>query len=66
MTPEILNAISSVGFPIIACAYMAVTNTKLTEKLSELVSQTAVAIDNNAQAMSKLSEAIESLKEDKE
>lgn len=51
MNADIVNLIGSVGFPIAACIYMAVTQTKTVDKLRE-------SVDNNTRIMERLLDKI--------
>ena len=46
--------IGSLGFPIIACIYMAKTQEKINEQHSKEVSELRKSVDNNTNAMIKL------------
>lgn len=46
--------ISSLGFPIVACIYMAVTQQKTQERHSKEVDELRKAVNNNTNVMVKL------------
>lgn len=55
---EILSAISTVGFPIVACIAMYIRMDKSDARHSEEVEKLSEAINNNTQVMTRLSERI--------
>lgn len=55
----IQTLISSLGFPIIACGYLAWMNEKQDRRHAEEVSQLTQAVNNNTVVMQKLADKIE-------
>lgn len=50
----VTQLISSLGFPIVACIYMAVTQQKSEERHSKEVDELRKAVNNNTNVMVKL------------
>lgn len=62
MTIEtIINLISSVGFPIVACVALFVMNNKQTERHNEEMSKITESLNNNTNAITRLSEKLEGI-----
>lgn len=57
--PEILTAISTVGFPIVACIVLAVILYKQNEAHKQEMNEVKEAINNNTIALTKLTDKIE-------
>ena len=57
--PEILTAISTVGFPIVACIVLAVILYKQNEMHKDEMKEVKEAINNNTIALTKLTDKIE-------
>lgn len=57
--PEILTAISTVGFPIVACIVLAVILYKQNEVHKQEMNEVKEAINNNTIALTKLTDKIE-------
>lgn len=57
--PEILTAISTVGFPIVACIVLAVILYKQNEIHKTEMNEVKEAINNNTIALTKLADKIE-------
>ena len=57
--PEILTAISTVGFPIVACIVLAVILYKQNEMHKQEMNEVKEAINNNTIALTKLTDKIE-------
>lgn len=55
----ISGLIGSLGFPIVACCYMAWTNEKNSQRHQEETRNTIEAINNNTLALTKLAERLE-------
>ena len=51
---NLTTLISSLGFPIVACIYMAVTQQKSEERHSKEVDELRKAVNNNTNVMVKL------------
>lgn len=54
----IITAISSVGFPIVACCYMVYTNNKQSERHAEEVSKMTEAVNEMKIAIVQLTEKL--------
>lgn len=50
----IKDLISTLGFPIVACVYMAITNQKGEERHSKEVNELRKTVNNNTKVMVKL------------
>ena len=61
---EVLTAISTVGFPIVACIALFWRNEKQDRRHEEEVKQLNEAVNNNTVALTKLSTLIEIHKEE--
>lgn len=61
---EVLTAISTVGFPIVACIALFWMNEKQDRRHEEEVKQLNEAVNNNTVALTKLSTLIEIHKEE--
>ena len=57
--PEILTAISTVGFPIVACIVLAVILYRQNEAHKQEMNEVKEAINNNTIALTKLADKIE-------
>lgn len=57
--PEVLTAISTVGFPIVACIILAVILYKQNEMHKSEMNEVKEAINNNTIALTKLADKIE-------
>lgn len=55
---SLTSIIGSLGFPIVACCYMAWSNEKESQRHEEEVSKTIEAINNNTVALTKLAERL--------
>lgn len=55
----ISGLISSLGFPIVACCYMAWSNEKNSQRHQEEARNTIEAINNNTLALTKLADRLE-------
>lgn len=55
----ITSLIGSLGFPIVACCYMAWSNEKESKRHQEEMTSTVQAINNNTLALTKLTERME-------
>lgn len=56
--PEILQAISSVGFPIVACCYMVYTNNRQSERHAEETKAMTEAINEMKLAIQALTDKL--------
>ena len=53
---DIVNAISTVGFPIVVCIIMIYLNEKQSERHKEEVDKMTVALNNNTNAIQQILE----------
>lgn len=51
----ILQAVGSVGFPIVCCIYLIVTQKEMNSKNAEALEKMRQTVENNTLAMTKLS-----------
>lgn len=54
----IIQAIGSVGFPIVACIYMIYTNNKNSESHAKEIDKLRETVDNNTRVMIQISEVL--------
>lgn len=54
MLNDVVNIVSSVGFPIACCIYLIYVNNKNEEKHSEEVEKLRITVENNTKVMNKL------------
>lgn len=55
---EVLTAISTVGFPIVACGAMYIQMNKMTEQQKEETAKMVEAINNNTIALTALTKEV--------
>lgn len=61
----LIQAIGSVGFPIVACIYMIYTNNKNVESHAKEIEKLRETVENNTKVMIQISEVLH-IKENKE
>lgn len=54
----LIQAIGSVGFPIVACIYMIYTNNKNEESHAKEIEKLRETVDNNTRVMIQISEVL--------
>lgn len=66
MGGEVITAISTVGFPIVACCYMLYINQQVSKEHKEEVGKLSEALNNNTLILSELKEMIRTMIADRE